>query len=138
MAKKRALVDMVLTVTAASDIFTQDLEDMDIKSVIEENAKEEKKPQPKPQAKPDIPLESGSKPKDEPRAEGDTATQSDKDLFVNTYNHAGWKTAEAFKVMQVEFGRGSVIGMPREEFNSFMEIMKAGPVKWKEVQSVAS
>jgi len=28
MAKKRALVDAVLTVTAASDIFTQDLEDM--------------------------------------------------------------------------------------------------------------
>jgi len=30
MAKKRALVDAVLTVTAASDIFTQDIEDMDI------------------------------------------------------------------------------------------------------------
>lgn len=29
MAKKRGLVDMVLTVTAASDIFTQDIEDMD-------------------------------------------------------------------------------------------------------------
>ena len=29
MAKKRALVDMVLTVTAASDIFTQDIEEED-------------------------------------------------------------------------------------------------------------
>jgi hypothetical protein len=29
MAKKRGLVDMVLTVTAASDIFTQDIEDME-------------------------------------------------------------------------------------------------------------
>ena len=28
MAKKRALVDAVLTATAASDIFTQDLEDI--------------------------------------------------------------------------------------------------------------
>lgn len=30
MAKKRAQIDMVLTVTAASDIFTQDLEDEDV------------------------------------------------------------------------------------------------------------
>ena len=30
MAKKRALVDAVLTVTGASDMFTQDIEDMDI------------------------------------------------------------------------------------------------------------
>lgn len=30
MAKKRALVDAILTATAASDIFTQDVEDMDI------------------------------------------------------------------------------------------------------------
>jgi hypothetical protein len=32
MAKKRALVDMVLTVTAASDIFTQDLDENDVDS----------------------------------------------------------------------------------------------------------
>ena len=40
MAKKRAHVDAMLTATAASDIFTQDLEDMDIKS--EPKKKEDK------------------------------------------------------------------------------------------------
>lgn len=42
MAKKRALVDAVLTCTAASDIFTQDLEDFD--DVLRQNLVEDDKP----------------------------------------------------------------------------------------------
>jgi len=42
MAKKRALIDAVLTITAASDIFAQDLED-EPGAVVEQTAKPEKK-----------------------------------------------------------------------------------------------
>jgi hypothetical protein len=38
MAKKRAFVDAILTVTGASDIFTQDVEDMDIPAAAVEKA----------------------------------------------------------------------------------------------------
>lgn len=37
MAKKRAFVDAILTVTGASDIFTQDVEDMDIPAPVEKS-----------------------------------------------------------------------------------------------------
>lgn len=47
MAKKRALVDAVLTVTAASDIFTQDIEEMDV-DVVSPQGKKIAEPQPKP------------------------------------------------------------------------------------------
>jgi hypothetical protein len=49
MAKKRALVDAVLTCTAASDIFTQDLEDWDeamIETLAETNNAAKNKPAP--------------------------------------------------------------------------------------------
>jgi len=55
MAKKRALIDMTLTVTAASDIFDQDLEDLPEGMEIGANGKvpikepQKKKPEDKPQ-----------------------------------------------------------------------------------------
>ena len=54
MAKKRAQIDLTLTVTAASDIFDQDLEDMD-ETVRESvtNGKEKKPPLKEPQKKAD-------------------------------------------------------------------------------------
>lgn len=48
MAKKRAHVDAVLTVTAASDIFTQDIEEMVENNVEPEKSKEQSKEKPKP------------------------------------------------------------------------------------------
>ncbi len=50
MAKKRALVDACLTVTAASDIFSQDLDDDDIAAVTGKNG-DPKPPIQQPQAK---------------------------------------------------------------------------------------
>lgn len=50
MAKKRALVDAVLTVTAASDIFTQDIEDMP-EEVLNGSKAQQKHPVQKPQEK---------------------------------------------------------------------------------------
>jgi len=53
MAKKRALVDGIMTVTAASDIFTQDIEDLDLKPTQNEPAKTYPR-----QASPTYPLKS--------------------------------------------------------------------------------
>lgn len=47
MAKKRSLVDAVLTVTAASDIFTQDIEDFADNGIIEVKGTVVKEPTPK-------------------------------------------------------------------------------------------
>ena len=54
MAKKRALVDAVLTATAASDIFTQDIEDFEVKQdeAMDDSFSQGQQAQPKPQAKP--------------------------------------------------------------------------------------
>lgn len=49
MSKKRGLIDMVLTVTAASDIFTQDLDDESTAS--QARGGEEPKPKPEPRRK---------------------------------------------------------------------------------------
>jgi len=54
MAKKRALVDATLTVTAASDIFTQDIEEMVEVLPGAKAAAEKKEPVKAPQKKTDV------------------------------------------------------------------------------------
>jgi hypothetical protein len=65
MAKKRAHVDAILTATAASDIFTQDVEDMPevipgAKVVVEDVPKDTKPPEPAPKPEPELPLQVGT------------------------------------------------------------------------------
>lgn len=55
MAKKRALVDAVLTVTAASDIFTQDIEELAESGVMSEQKPPIEKPKEKPKDAPEHP-----------------------------------------------------------------------------------
>jgi len=64
MAKKRAHVDAILTATAASDIFTQDVEDMP--EVIPGAKKEEPKPTDTAPQKEDAPLDPDQQPDPEP------------------------------------------------------------------------
>ena len=52
MAKKRALVDGILTVCGASDIFTQDIEDMPEELLNKEEHKPQASPTPKPTSPP--------------------------------------------------------------------------------------
>jgi hypothetical protein len=54
MAKKRALVDATLTVTAASDIFTQDIEELVDNGVMTPKAEPKKEPVQQPQKKTEI------------------------------------------------------------------------------------
>lgn len=57
MAKKRALVDATLTVTAASDIFTQDIEELVDNGVMTPKTESKKPPVSAPQKKADAPKE---------------------------------------------------------------------------------
>jgi len=57
MAKKRALVDAVLTATGASDIFTQDIDELLDESVIDVTSSE--KPEAKPESQPESPTPQG-------------------------------------------------------------------------------
>lgn len=73
MAKKRALVDATLTVTAASDLFTQDIEEFDeaAKSVAQEEIKPPSRKAPKApekqEPKQEVPAEEGAA--EEPKQE---------------------------------------------------------------------
>lgn len=59
MAKKRALVDATLTVTGASDLFTQDIEELALReeeyAVVDEARRVATEPKPAPAAKPSAP-----------------------------------------------------------------------------------
>lgn len=71
MAKKRALVDAVLTATAASDIFTQDIEDMP-PEIINNKTTTQKPPTTEPKRK--------SEAKQEPTPQGDVKDKLHEEL----------------------------------------------------------
>lgn len=101
IAKKRALVDGILTVTAASDIFTQDLEDLPNGiingEVVEEKLTKGKKSSPKAQKGP---KETKSRDEEGVTTDDPDKEEKDKDLRrklkqYNTANYDGYiKTIE--------------------------------------------
>lgn len=123
MAKKRALVDMVLTVTAASDIFTQDIEEMEF---LHEKPKvqEKRKANPKPQPKEDVPLE--------PKV-SEFVTVAHFEELEKFRVEKGWPEGELPKLLSEEFGCDKFSQLTLENYESFKEIVLAGPAKWAEV-----
>ncbi len=137
MAKKRALVDMTLTVTAASDIFTQDLEDIDVERKPETD--EEKKTQPKTQGnseqKADIPIETPEKTAPNVEDSPINVDESDKQFFVRFADAQKWEYQAIIDLLKNEFKVSAVLDLTRDQFESALEILKAGPDKWKEVNA---
>lgn len=91
MAKKRAMVDAVLTVTAASDIFTQDLEDGQESSA--ENKADEKRVREEQRdmgtsdnKKPKTTPPEAKQPEEKPQAE---YTQDQENMILQIYDMAG-------------------------------------------------
>jgi len=139
MAKKRALVDMVLTVTAASDIFTQDIEDMDIdaKPHSEEGKKKSnsKKTDAKKEQKQDIPMDNSGASQSENEPSNGPVNDSDKNLFVRFADAQKWPYDAVIKILKEEFKVPAVLDLTRDQFESALEIIKAGPDKWEEVNA---
>ena len=116
MAKKRALVDACLTTTAASDIFDQDLEDIDETQIHRADAPRE--PIQQPQAK------AASEPAPTP-AGTDLITGPQSKLIFAKLHNASLTPDEFCK----EFGILKVVELPRDLINGALEwIQKMTPV----------
>lgn len=106
MAKKRALVDATLTATAASDIFTQDIEDLQDIAITATAVHDEPAPQPKPEppktplkrpgVHPSIPLKA---PPHKASAENDAMAEK---VILEARIH---KMASAFSDIGVRMGQ---------------------------------
>jgi len=105
MAKKRALIDGILTVVGASDIFTQDIEDMS-----DENISHDKSPIQPPQAKPQT-SQPAEKTKQETATENKLIITYIKDVTEKT----GQKDNKPWKKYTI---LGSGIN---DEYNTFSE-----------------
>lgn len=104
MAKKRAHVDAILTATAASDIFTQDVEDMP--EVIPGAAKEAEKKDEKP------PLKEPQKKTKEQPAQTVTITVKEIDHKDGTNE----KTKEPYRLYKITAEDGTVYGTFSDTF----------------------
>lgn len=115
MAKKRAQVDMTLTALAASDIFTQDIEDLPEGSLDDEEAPEKRRPVERPQSKSKPQQQSGAKP-ESPRAEPGNGKAGDR---MNEDMPAG--------PLRVIRGKMATAGLTDEDL-----VKQFGPIeKWK-------
>lgn len=119
MAKKRAQVDLTLTATGASDIFTQDIEELppeflDQKANGNGNSHSNggKPPVSSPQSKP-------------PTDNGDMATQGQVKILYVKMKQAGVTEADFLAHFQVD----SVADLPRNRVNEAIKALADGEVK---------
>jgi hypothetical protein len=98
MAKKRAQIDMTLTALAASDIFTQDVEDMP--EEIRESSGESENPAPAAAGKP-----ATQPPQATPHGNGGktgVATDKQQKLVRSRLDHSGIPENEFLKAMEID------------------------------------
>ena len=115
MAKKRAHVDAILTATAASDIFTQDIEDMDL---------EKGKPPPKEEGREPMPSRGRGAPKQDPPKKGELTATEPQQRKLN----AMLNKLEATEGQQKDFvyfcaGRSSPSEITRTEIQEMYRIL---------------
>jgi len=123
MAKKRAHVDAILTATAASDIFTQDVEDMP--EVIPQAAP--KKATEATPAPPDVP--EPELPEEAPPIKLISEAQQ-KRLFAKA-KEAGWPTVDLKNYLAQKYGIGSSKDIPAELYATIVEYVE-GHTGWVE------
>lgn len=115
MAKKRALVDAILTVTAASDIFEQDLEEMDPNLVQRDENGSNKKPVNNPQGK----TQGSTQP-----ASGDSITDGQKKLIFAKSKAKGVKEEDIKAAFKVEH----ISDLKKSQVNDVIEFIDQGVV----------
>ena len=127
MAKKRAQIDMTLTVTAASDIFTQDIEDLPEGMDMGEREPVQSKTstvKPKPASK--TSAKTSAKKADTPQEEGDIRAKL-KDLLGKAYAGDADKMQAALKEVSVFMGKDQA-GNEEEKFITAIDNTKSD--KW--------
>ena len=128
MAKKRAQVDAILTATAASDCFTQDLEDFQLEreerkseqptpplKVIARNGEGEKQTTP---AEPSPTIEAK-------KIDSDIVSQKQIQFFIMTCNENGVTADQAKTYLRETFNIDSRKGIPREKFEEVLTWVRA-------------
>jgi hypothetical protein len=107
MADKRAYVAMSLLATAASDIFTQDLEDLP-QEVAEsiEGGGEKKEPIREPEAK-----------KDAPKSNGNLISDAQRKRFYAIWNGAGKTTDEVKAKLVSVIGVADSASIPKDKYD---------------------
>lgn len=128
MANKRALVAAVLNCTAASDVFTQDLEDED-----EAGADEAKRQEPRGQ---------GSRPQQQQQGGGQqrqqdpdaTITENQLKRFHAIANGKKW-TAEQKHELLTSFGYDSSEHIKSKDYESIVDYVKDTYERWREGQA---
>ncbi len=102
MAKKRALIDGVLTATAASDCFTQDIEELPEGFVTEGRSR-----------KPDVEM---------PRSKDDTISEAQRKRLDLIYQDAGYSEADVLSYLSNNFGLSSTADIPPKDFEAFCQV----------------
>jgi hypothetical protein len=133
MAKKRAHVDAVLTATAASDIFTQDVEDMPEVITVKTET-----PQPKT-IKDDVPLEPSNPPPQEKTVETNVASNNDNvvpSIITSVTSKAGVTNNKPWKVFFIETAAGDKYGTFDDKIadlaTSFQKNGELAKITWKD------
>ncbi len=134
MAKKRAHVDAILTVTAASDIFTQDVEDM-TKEMLNGNQSAGKKKKSSPQK----PAKSGSKnqptpPEDNKNGESEVpvwATELDSMRKAKLFHFGGQNGLDEIELASLcsWYGQGSPL--TKDQATNLIGNFETAIEKWK-------
>lgn len=124
MAKKRAQVDLCLTATAASDAFTQDLEDLDetiLRYAVADEPEDKPAPAPKPQARKPAANQEQEAASDELPDDGALCQPHQLKMLRSALARGGKTDVQAAKQFKVK----SLEQLPFAKINQAMEWARA-------------
>jgi hypothetical protein len=146
MAKKRAQIDVCLTVTAASDVFAQDIEDLpeELRETVADEANGKPAPQP-PQRKSEasasppadpaptaapapaaasaLPVSNGHAPTS---TNGDVISDKQAKRFYAIAMQAGWNEAELKAWLKTQIGTDDDRQIPRRQYDRLCSLVASG------------
>lgn len=133
MAKKRAQIDATLTVTAASDVFAQDLEDLPAEiraEVVGEEAPAKpvlQPPQRKSEPAPTATVAATSTPPPPPsNGHGPKISEAQSKRMFAIGRGAGWSTEDYRGFLKASFGVDRDTDMPRADYERACRLLQEG------------
>jgi ssDNA-binding Zn-finger/Zn-ribbon topoisomerase 1 len=122
MAYKRALVSATLTVTAASDIFTQDIEDMpEVIKGADKPKEDMKPPQSKSAAPPDASGATEGKKED---TQGEVISEAQAKRFYAIAKGSNWTDEDIHKFLTDFYGIDSSRKILKAQYDEIIDIVK--------------
>ena len=123
MAKKRAQIDMTLTVTAASDCFEQDIEDMpeEVAAEMREGQTRQRPAVPQVQRR-SAPAQVAPAP-----ASGNTISEAQAKRFYAKYKAAGWKDDDVKGYLKANLNIEHSRDIPRDLYDALIELFEKPP-----------